>query len=80
MDEREPFETDAQSAKVVKPRNGPLHYPACLTQSATVRLTAPSNLFGQCLLHATDVDVCRGRSLCRPERLEASIVVCQTFR
>jgi len=46
VDKREPFEADAQSAEVVKPRNGPLHDPACFTQSAAVRLAAPSNFRG----------------------------------
>jgi hypothetical protein len=29
VDEREPLESNAQAAKVVKPRNGPFHDPAC---------------------------------------------------
>jgi hypothetical protein len=41
--ESEPFEADAQSAEVVKPRNGPLHDPACFAQPASMRLTASSD-------------------------------------
>ena len=43
MDEGELFEADAQSAEVVKPRDGPLHNPACFAQPTTMRLTTSSD-------------------------------------
>lgn len=43
VDASELFEAGAQSAEVVKPRDGPLHNPACFAQPATVRLTTSSN-------------------------------------
>jgi len=46
VDESEPLDADAQSAEVVKPRNGPLRDPACFAPPATMRLTASSD-FGR---------------------------------
>lgn len=41
MDEGQALETDTQSAKVMKPGDGPLYDPAGFTQTTAVRLAAP---------------------------------------
>jgi hypothetical protein len=40
VNECKTFEADAQSSKVVEPRNGALDNPACFAQSAAVWLAA----------------------------------------
>ncbi|CAB3774911.1 hypothetical protein LMG29542_08293 [Paraburkholderia humisilvae] len=46
VDKGEAFKADAQSAKVVQPRDGSLDDPAGFTQAAAVRLAAAGDLSG----------------------------------
>src|SRR3954453_7621018 len=80
VDESEALEANAQSAKVVKPRDGPLHNPACFAWPATMRLTAPGD-FGRNAgdMQWTSIFVVVVASVA-PERPEASIVVCHACR